>query len=87
MRNRAGSRQHRRQRAIDTLQVRQPARDRLAHGDEAVDHPAHLVSQGVDVTCLEARGINHGFITMRRAIPSGQQDLKRVYRALAAMLA
>ena len=55
--------------------------------DSGREYAQHLIGQGVDVTCLEARGINHGFITMRRAIPSGQQDLKRVYRALAAMLA
>ncbi|WP_305095854.1 alpha/beta hydrolase [Croceibacterium aestuarii] len=54
--------------------------------DSGREYAAHLIGQGVDVTCLEARGINHGFITMRKAIPSGMQDLRRVYRALAAML-
>ncbi|MXO58682.1 alpha/beta hydrolase fold domain-containing protein [Altererythrobacter salegens] len=55
--------------------------------DSGREYAAHLIGQGVDVTCLEARGINHGFITMRKAIPSGQADLKRVYTALAAMMA
>ncbi len=55
--------------------------------DSGREYAQHLIGQGVDVTCIEARGINHGFITMRRAIPSGQHDLKRVYRALAAMMA
>lgn len=54
--------------------------------DSGREYAAHLVSQGVDVTCLEARGVIHGFVTMRKAIPSGQGDLKRVYAALKAML-
>jgi acetyl esterase len=54
--------------------------------DSGREYAQHLIGQGVDVTCLEAKGINHGFITMRKAIPSGMADLKRVYRALAALL-
>ena len=54
--------------------------------DSGREYAAHLVSQGVDVTCLEARGVIHGFVTMRKAIPSGQGDLKRVYAALKVML-
>jgi acetyl esterase len=55
--------------------------------DSGREYAAHLVSQGVDVACFEARGVIHGFVTMRKAIPSGRRDLKRVYAALEAMLA
>ena len=54
--------------------------------DSGREYAAHLIAQGVDVACLEARGVIHGFVTMRKAIPSGLADLQRVYRALAAML-
>jgi acetyl esterase len=53
--------------------------------DSGREYAAHLVSQGVDVACFEARGVIHGFVTMRKAIPSGQRDLQRVYAALEAM--
>jgi acetyl esterase len=55
--------------------------------DSGREYAAHLVSQGVDVACFEARGVIHGFVTMRKAIPSTRRDLKRVYAALEAMLA
>lgn len=54
--------------------------------DSGREYAAHLIQQGVDVTCFEARGINHGFITMRKAIPSGLADLKKLYAALAVMM-
>jgi acetyl esterase len=55
--------------------------------DSGREYAAHLVSQGVDVACFEARGVIHGFVTMRKAIPSTRRDLRRVYAALGAMLA
>lgn len=54
--------------------------------DSGREYAAHLIQQGVDVCCLEARGAIHGFVTMRKAIPSGRRDLKAVYGALKVML-
>jgi acetyl esterase len=54
--------------------------------DTGREYAAHLVQQGVDVCCLEARGMIHGFVTMRQAIPSGKRDLQAVYGALEVML-
>ncbi|MGX7895526.1 alpha/beta hydrolase [Tsuneonella sp. HG222] len=54
--------------------------------DSGREYAQHLIGQGVDVVCIEAKGIHHGFVTMRKAVPSGRADLQRVYRALAAVL-
>lgn len=54
--------------------------------DSGREYAAHLISQGVDVACFEARGVIHGFVTMRKAIPSTEPDRKRLYAALSAML-
>jgi acetyl esterase len=54
--------------------------------DSGREYAAHLARQGVDVACFEARGMIHGFVTMRKAMPSGLADLRRVYAALKVML-
>ena len=37
--------------------------------DSGREYAAHLISQGVDVTCIEAHGINHGFINHAQGDP------------------
>jgi acetyl esterase len=54
--------------------------------DSGREYAAHLAQQGVDVALFEARGMIHGFVTMRKAMPSGLADLRRVYAALEVML-
>ncbi|MBO0750058.1 MAG: alpha/beta hydrolase [Porphyrobacter sp.] len=54
--------------------------------DTGREYAAHLIQQGVDVTCLEARGAIHGFVTMRQAIPSVRADLQAIYGALKVLL-
>lgn len=55
--------------------------------DQGRAYAAELVKAGSDVTFLEMQGNIHGFLTLRKAIPSGQQDLLAILAALRAMLA
>jgi len=48
---------------------------------------AKLVSEGVDVVACEAKGQVHGSFTMRKMLPSAQDDLERSARALGFLLA
>ena len=54
--------------------------------DSGREYAAHLIQQGTDVTYLEFPGIIHGFITLRKAIPSGQKDLSDFLIAVSVML-
>lgn len=55
--------------------------------DSGRAYAAHLISQGTDVSYLEFPGIIHGFITLRKAVPSGQADLTAFLDAVRTMLA
>jgi acetyl esterase len=47
---------------------------------------ADLVRSGCDVTYLEMPGITHGFVQVRKAIPSAQDDLLAILSAARTML-
>lgn len=47
---------------------------------------AHLIEQGVDVTYLEFAGTVHGFVNLRKAIPTANKDLHDLFAAMRAML-
>lgn len=55
--------------------------------DQGRAYAAALAQAGVPVCFREAEGNIHGFISMRRAIPSSQKDLTDSIAALAALLA
>ncbi len=50
------------------------------------EYAARLVRNGVEVTYLEARGMIHGFINMRKALPSAQKDVETLIAATRSML-
>ncbi|MGX7952347.1 alpha/beta hydrolase [Tsuneonella sp. HG249] len=54
--------------------------------DSGREYAAHLIQSGVDVTYIEARGNIHGFITVRRAVPSAQKDVAALIEAIKLML-
>ncbi|MFK3890180.1 alpha/beta hydrolase [Sphingomonas sp. NPDC079357] len=54
--------------------------------DQARAYAAALALAGVPVTYQEARGNIHGFATLRRAIPSSQQDLTAFLTAVRAAI-
>ncbi len=54
--------------------------------DSGRNYAAHLIQQGTQVAYLEFPGLIHGFITLRKAIPSGQGDLARFLDAVKFML-
>jgi acetyl esterase len=54
--------------------------------DSGRNYAAHLIRQGTEVAYLEFAGIIHGFTTLRKAIPSGQSDLKRFLDVVKLML-
>ena len=45
-----------------------------------------LIRAGSDVMFMEMKGTIHGFTTLRKAIPSGQADMARVFAAMRLML-
>ena len=47
---------------------------------------AELVRAGVPVTFLEFAGIIHGFVQLRKAIPSAQDDIKAIFAAIRQQL-
>lgn len=55
--------------------------------DQGRDFAARLIKAGVDVTYLEMRGTIHGFIGLRKGIPSTQADCDAIFRGMKAMLA
>lgn len=54
--------------------------------DSGREYAAHLIGSGVDVVYLEARGSIHGFINMRKALPSAQEDVTALIGAIRLML-
>ncbi len=54
--------------------------------DSGRAYAAHLIQSGVDVTYLEAKGNVHGFVTIRKAVPSGQADIEALIKAILLML-
>lgn len=54
--------------------------------DSGRNYAAHLIQQGTDVTYLEFPGIIHGFVTLRKALPSGQRDIDAFLGAIKLML-
>ncbi|HET8613075.1 MAG TPA: alpha/beta hydrolase fold domain-containing protein, partial [Sphingomonas sp.] len=55
--------------------------------DQGRAYAAALAMQGTPVIFREAAGQIHGFLTLRRAVPSAETDLAGALRALKAMLA
>ncbi|WP_156681298.1 alpha/beta hydrolase [Sphingomonas profundi] len=54
--------------------------------DEGRAYAAALVSAGVPTLFVEAAGMVHGFLSMRRALPSADEDLSRCYALLRTMI-
>lgn len=54
--------------------------------DQGRAFAAACAQAGVDVVHLEARGTIHGFICLRKALPSGNADIARCVAILKAML-
>jgi acetyl esterase len=54
--------------------------------DSGRTYAAHLIAAGTDVTYLEMRGSIHGWVNMRKAIPSTAKDLADVIAAMKLML-
>ena len=54
--------------------------------DSGREYAAHLIQLGSEVVYLEFPGIIHGFTTLRKAIPSGQQDLDAFLDAVHLMV-
>jgi acetyl esterase len=54
--------------------------------DSGREYAAHLIQNGVDVIYLEARGNVHGFVTIRKAVPSAQGDVAALVAAIKLML-
>jgi acetyl esterase len=55
--------------------------------DQGRAYAAGLAQAGVAVSFVEVPGMIHGFITLRKIIPSGIADLARVHAMLKAMIA
>ncbi len=54
--------------------------------DSGREYAAHLIQNGVDVIYLEAKGNVHGFVTIRKAVPSAQGDVDALVAAIRLML-
>lgn len=54
--------------------------------DSGREYAAHLIQNGVDVIYLEARGNVHGFVNIRKAVPSAQGDVAALVAAIKLML-
>ena len=55
--------------------------------DQGRAYAAKLVQAGVPTTFLEAEGNIHGFICLRKGIPSGQRDIDQLCGAVRSMVA
>lgn len=55
--------------------------------DQGRNFAARLIEAGVDVTFMEMRGTIHGFICLRKGVPSAQDDCDAIFRSMKAMLA
>ena len=54
--------------------------------DSGREYAAKLAAAGVEVHAMEISGMVHGFMTLRKAIPSAQSDLDRITDAMIPML-
>ena len=72
--------------ALDRLMLATRIAGSAATVDQGRAYAAALVRAGVAVTFQEARGTIHNFATLRKAIPSGVQDLAAFLLALRAMI-
>lgn len=54
--------------------------------DSGRNFAARLIQEGCDVTYLEMSGSIHGFVNLRKAIPSAQKDLLAILEALKTTL-
>lgn len=54
--------------------------------DSGREYAAHLIQNGVDVIYLEAKGNVHGFVNIRKAVPSAQGDVETLIAAIQLML-
>jgi acetyl esterase len=54
--------------------------------DSGRSYAADLIRAGVDVIYLEMKGIVHGFVNIRKAVPSAQDDLHSFLAAVKLML-
>jgi acetyl esterase len=54
--------------------------------DSGREYAAHLIQNGVDVIYLEMRGNIHGFVNLRKAVPSAHKDLYSLIAAIKLML-
>lgn len=54
--------------------------------DSGRQYAAKLIDLGTDVTYLEFHGNIHGFVNLRKAIPSAQKDLESLMAAMRDML-
>ena len=55
--------------------------------DQGRAYAAALIAEGVPTAYREAAGNIHGFITLRKAVPSGQRDVAGALSVLKAMIA
>ena len=55
--------------------------------DSGRNYAAHLIQAGTDVIYIEMRGSIHGWVNMRKAIPSTGKDLADIIAAMKLMLA
>ncbi len=54
--------------------------------DQGRAYAAACAEAGVDTVYVEARGTIHGFVCLRKALPSGDEDIRRCTAALKVML-
>ena len=54
--------------------------------DSGREYAAHLIQLGTEVSYFEFPGVIHGFVTLRKAIPSGQKDLDAFLGAIRVKL-
>lgn len=54
--------------------------------DSGREYAARLQAQGVSCLAIEVPGMIHGFMTLRKAIPSAQSDLETITQAMTNML-
>jgi acetyl esterase len=54
--------------------------------DQGRAYAAACAQAGVDVTYIEARGTIHGFVCLRKALPSGEADIRRCTDMLKVIL-
>lgn len=54
--------------------------------DSGRDYAAALAHAGVDHTFIEVKGVTHSFTNLRKAVPSAQGDLERIFARMKFML-